>query len=89
MRLKTRKSKWQMQEAKAKLSELVKAADKYPQIITVRGKEKAVLLSMEEYKKLAESKKPSLLEFIRNSPLYGVELELPKRRIEPMREIDL
>jgi prevent-host-death family protein len=85
-----RNTKWQLQEAKAMLSELVKSAAREPQIITVRGEEKAVVLSMDEYKKLVKSEqKPSLVEFIRNSPLYDVELDIPKRRVEPVRDINL
>lgn len=80
---------WQLQEAKAMLSDVVRAAAAEPQIITVRGKEEAVVLSMEEYRK-THAPKQSLVEFIRNSPLYGLELELPDRNeIWPDREIDL
>jgi prevent-host-death family protein len=79
---------WQLQKAKAMLSEVVRSAAQGPQIITVRGEEKAVVLSMEDYKKLNKPEKPTLFEFFQNSPLFGVELELPERRIEPIREID-
>jgi prevent-host-death family protein len=84
----TTNSQWQLQEAKAMLSEVVKSAAREPQIITVRGEEKAVVLSMDEYRKL-KPKKQSLVEFIKNSPLYGVELDIPERRIEPMRDLNL
>jgi prevent-host-death family protein len=70
------------------LSEVVKSAAWEPQVITVRGEEKAVVLSMDEYRKL-KPKKQSLVEFLQNSPLYGVELEIPERRIEPMRDLNL
>jgi len=87
--LKTKKKDiWQLQEAKAMLSELVKASALKPQIITVHGKETAVVLSNKEYKELITPKQ-SLFEFFQNSPLYGVELELPPRYPEEMREIDL
>ncbi|MDR1972041.1 MAG: type II toxin-antitoxin system Phd/YefM family antitoxin [Treponema sp.] len=89
MEARVRNTKWQLQEAKAMLSEVVKSAAKEPQIITVRGEEKAVVLSMDEYKKLRKPEKPSLYEFFQNSPLRGVELELPERRIEPMRDLNL
>ncbi|MDR1046614.1 MAG: type II toxin-antitoxin system Phd/YefM family antitoxin [Treponema sp.] len=79
---------WQLQEAKAMLSALVRAAVEEPQIITVRGEETAVLLSMEEYRKLSP-KKQSIVEFFQNSPWADVELELPERLPEEMREIDL
>jgi prevent-host-death family protein len=90
MDARVRNSKWQLQEAKAMLSKVVKSADRGPQIITVRGEEKAVVLSMDEYKKLTKTKeKPSLMEFFQNSPWSGVELDIPERRIEPMRDINL
>ena len=72
------------------LSELGKATIKEPQVITVRGEEKAVVISMNEYKRLVKEKqKPSLGEFLQNSPWSGIELEIPKRRIESMRDINL
>jgi prevent-host-death family protein len=82
-----RNTKWQLQEAKAMLSELVKSAAREPQIITVRGEEKAVVLSMEEYEKFVKSRqKPNLAEFLQNSPWSDVELDIPERRVEPMRD---
>ena len=51
---------WQLQRAKAMLSEVVRSAAREPQIITVRGEEKAVVLSMDEYRKLNEPDKPTL-----------------------------
>ena len=81
-----KKEDWQLQEAKAMFSEVVKASAAKPQIITVRGKETAVILSFAEYQKLARPKQ-SLFEFIQNSPLRNMELELPERRIEKMREV--
>jgi prevent-host-death family protein len=89
MNVKTkRKAKWQLQEAKAMFSEVVKEAEFIPQIITVRGKETAVILSYEEYKKLS-SPKQTFFEFIQNSPLRDIELELPPRQGEEMREVFL
>ena len=83
-----RKNGWQLQEAKAMFSEVIKAAEVTPQIITVRGKETAVILSIEEYKKLARPRQ-TLFEFIQNSPLRDLELELPQRQPENMREVFL
>ena len=79
---------WQLQEAKAMFSKVVRSAGQEPQIITIHGKESAVVLSMEEYKKLKYPKE-SLVNFMEQSPLAGVELELPKRQSEKMRTIDL
>ena len=81
-----RKQDWQLQEAKAMFSEVIKAAAVKPQIITVRGKQTAVILSIGEYKKLV-SPRQTLFEFIQNSPLRDLELELPQRQPENMREV--
>ena len=70
------------------LSEVIKTAALRPQIITVRGKETAVILSFAEYQKLAAPRQ-SLFEFIQNSPLRNLELELPERQPENMRELAL
>ncbi|PZO58558.1 MAG: prevent-host-death protein [Phormidesmis priestleyi] len=52
-------NEWQLQEAKNKFSQLVKAADEgVPQFITVRGKQTAVILSAAEYKKLIRPSVP-------------------------------
>ena len=69
---------WQLQEAKARLSELVKrACAEGPQEITLRGKPAAVVLSLKEFKKL-KAKKPSLAAFLQASPLKGVEFNLER-----------
>ena len=83
-----KKNDWQLQEAKAMFSEVIKAAVSKPQIITVRGKETAVILSITAYKKLVNPKK-TLFEFIQNSPLRDLELELPQRQPEAIREVSL
>ena len=69
-------------------SEVVKKAALQPQIITVRGKETAALLSIEEYKKLAAPKQ-TLYEFMRNSPLRDLKLKLPERLPEKKRATGL
>ena len=79
---------WQLQEAKAMFSEVIKAAAIKPQTITIRGKEAAVILSVEEYKKLIRPRH-TLYEFIQKSPLRDIDLELPPRLPEEMREIKL
>lgn len=62
---------WQMQEAKARLSELVKRAESDgPQDITLHGRSVAVVLSRSAFEQLSGSKQ-SLVEFMRQSPLYG------------------
>lgn len=64
---------WQLQQAKARLSELVKLAQQWgPQEITVHGRPVAVVLSRADYERLAGSA-PSLLELMRGSPLHDVD----------------
>ena len=77
---------WQFQTAKNKLSEVVDQALKSgPQEITRHGKKTAVLLSMEDYRRL-KGRKGSLVDFFRNSPLGEISLERSK---ELPRRIDL
>ena len=79
--------RWQLQEAKARLSEVVKSAREGPQEISVRGEPAAVVLSIEEYERL-KKKKLSLAEFVRRSVLVGVDLDLERDK-SPARDIDL
>ena len=79
---------WQIQEAKAMFSKVVRSADKEPQIITVHGKESAVVLSMDTYRKLTSPQK-SLVNFMEQSPWARVELKLPERPCEKIRDINL
>lgn len=75
-----RMATWQLQEAKARLSELVKRASaEGPQDITVHGKPVAVLVSHAEYERLRGPKMP-FAEFIRRSPLAGAGLVLRRER---------
>ena len=83
---KVKNKNWQLQEAKAMFSKVIKAASKNPQTITIRGTETAVILSIDDYKKLT-SPQQSLYEFIQNSPLKDTKLLLPKRVPEKEREI--
>jgi antitoxin Phd len=81
-------SNWQLQEAKARLSEVVKkAVQEGPQHITLHGEPAAVVLSEAEYQRLR--KRPRrFIDFVRSSPLKGVELELARDRSAP-RELRL
>jgi antitoxin Phd len=78
-------SSWQLQEAKNKLSQLVDEAVKSgPQIITRRGVEVAIVLSVEEYRQLKTSKE-KLSDFFRQSPLADIELDLTRDK-SPVRD---
>jgi prevent-host-death family protein len=61
---------WQMQEAKAHMSELVKRAQSQgPQEITMHGKSVAVVVSREAFDRLSQSG-DSLTAFMQRSPLH-------------------
>ncbi len=80
---------WQMQEAKAKLSEVIKEAKKKgPQKITVHGKPVAVVLSREDYERLSGTHE-SLAAFMRGSPLYETEDVVLERDESPTRGVEL
>ena len=79
---------WQLQEAKAMFSKVVRSAEQEPQIITVHGKESAVVLSMEEYRKLS-SPKESFVSFMEQSPWASAKTIFPRRSSEAIRKLDL
>ena len=80
--------RWQLQEAKARLSEVVKRAEREgPQEITLRGEPKAVVVSKREFERLRRPKS-SLLTFLRNSPLAGLALEIERDKSQP-RDVEL
>jgi len=72
--------RWQLQEAKARLSEVVKSSQREgPQEISVRGETAAVVVSKAEFDRLRR-RRPPIVEFLRRSPLAGVELDLGRNR---------
>ena len=80
--------KWQLQEAKNRLSELVrKAREEGPQVITLRGRDAVVVVSAKEYGKLSRPR-GSLVDFFRKSPLAAQALDLTRSR-DPGRRIEL
>ena len=81
-------STWKLQDAKNRFSEVVnEAARSGPQIVTRRGKEAAVVMSVEDYRRLARPE-VNLVEFLRASPLCGIEIDVERSK-ELGREIDL
>lgn len=64
---------WQIQEAKAHLSELVRESERTgPQSITWHGRDVAVVLSRADYARLTGAGQ-SLVDFMRASPLHGLD----------------
>ena len=82
-------NRWALQDAKARLSEVVRlACENEPQEITLRGEPTVVVLSRQDYDHLTKPRE-SLVEFMRRSPLYGEDdLEFPRDR-SSTREVEL
>ena len=81
--------RWQLQDAKNRLSELVrKAADEGPQVITLRGDDAVVVIAAQDYRKLTSKPKEGLVEFLRDSPLAKISLDLERSR-DTGRQVDL
>lgn len=80
---------WQLQDAKAHFSELVKLTESEgPQNITLHGRSAAVLLSRKSFDQLSGTNQ-SFLQFMSTSPLFGAEDLIIERDISPTREIEL
>jgi prevent-host-death family protein len=78
-------SSWQLRDAKARLSEVMKkTAQERPQHITLHGEPAAVVLSEADYQRLRRRPK-RFIDFICNSPLKGVELNLTRDRSLPRK----
>lgn len=81
-------AEWQLQDAKARFSRLVKQAiAEGPQKVTVHGEPAVVVMSCTDYRRLTEER-PGLVEFLRASPLAGIDLDLERDR-SPGRSIPL
>ena len=80
---------WQLQEAKNKFSQVVREAQEHgPQVITVHGKEAAVVLSSEEYQRLSRVHQGTLLEFMQSSPWAKTDLDIERSK-DIGRDFDL
>lgn len=76
---------WQLQDAKARLSELIETAKKSgPQVITQRGIKSAVVVPFDEWESTQRSKGETFLEVLRSGP--PGELPLPDRRRWKLRK---
>jgi antitoxin Phd len=71
---------WQLQEAKSRFSEFLNAAlEKGPQIVTRRGVEEAVLVPIDEWRRLQQARRPNIKELLLG-PGPRFDLKIPKRR---------
>lgn len=76
-------SRWQIQEAKSRFSEVIeRARKKGPQIITRHGTERAVVLSIDDFQALT-AHKPGFKEYLLGGP------KVDEFEIEPDRDTGL
>jgi prevent-host-death family protein len=74
---------WQLQEAKARFSEVFRLArERGPQLVTKHGRTAVVILPAEDYERLSRTAehKTTLAEFFANSPLAGSGINLERKR---------
>ncbi len=80
--------KWQLQEAKNRLSEVVrKAQSEGPQVITLHGSDAAVVVSAKDFGRISRPR-GKLVDFFRKSPLVRARLSLARSK-DTGRKIDL
>ena len=83
---------WSLQDAKNKLSEVIGAAATAPQIVTRRGVKTAVVLSYEDYARVAalvEGERESFEEFLLTAPKDSTTATGPDRIRLRLRDVDL
>jgi prevent-host-death family protein len=77
---------WQLQEAKQRFSQLVRATlEEGPQVVTRHGEEVVVVIPARDYRR-AQEEKPDFKEFLLSAPDMS-DLDLDRPRQLP-REID-
>lgn len=70
---------WPVQDAKARFSEFLDACvANGPQIVTRRGAETAILVPIEQWKRMSSAAKPTLKELLL-SDVDRVDFEIPTR----------
>lgn len=70
---------WPVQDAKARFSEMLEASLKNgPQIVTKRGVEAAVLVPVEEWRRLQDAARPSLKDLLL-AEAPRVDIPVPQR----------
>ena len=87
---KARTGHWVLQDAKARISELVrKVRSEGPQHVTVHGRDEVVVIAAEEFRRLKGDKSgQALINAIQASPHREVEIA-PERHVMPVRSVTL
>ena len=72
---------WQVQDAKARFSEMLETSlAEGPQIVTKRGVETAVLVPIEQWRRLERMNRPGLKELLLTGEARTEELAPPRRQ---------
>jgi antitoxin Phd len=80
---------WPVQDAKARFSEFLDAClAEGPQMVTKRGVEAAVLLPVQEWRRLQSAARPSLKQLLLSDTARG-ELNVPPRGKAKRRSVDV
>jgi len=83
-------SSWQVQDAKARFSEFLDATlKKGPQVVTRRGVETAVLVSIEEWNHLKKTARPTLKTLLLSSEARFENLFPERHKIRRRDILDL
>jgi antitoxin Phd len=73
---------WPIQEAKARFSELLDTClEEGPQLVTRRGAEAAVLVPVEQWRRLVQSAKPTLKELLLSDTARTDQLVPPRGKL--------
>ena len=73
---------WQVQEAKARFSELLETSlVQGPQVVTKRGVETAVVVPIDQWRELVGRAKPSLKELLLDTEARTEALTPPRERL--------
>jgi antitoxin Phd len=80
--------RWKLEDAKARFSEVVRRAREHgPQRVTVRGHDAVVVMSVEEFERLAPQKpRAPFVEFMESLHLGGLDLT---READHGRDVEL
>jgi antitoxin Phd len=82
--------RWMLQTAKNKFSEVIERAQREgPQLVTRRGVDAAVVLSMDDFQALSGASGSDLVDFFRESPLGSLPEDLLTRTRDTGREVEL
>lgn len=84
---------WQVQDAKARFSALLRAArESGPQRVTLHGRDAVVVVAAEEYDRLAAAPaaaRPDLHALLSSSPLRELDLGGEPGERAPVRDVEL